>query len=218
CAQALRDAAAAAGVPLKVAAVLGDDVRGELDRLRAAGAADMFTGAPLPEQVLTMNAYLGARPIAAALDAGAEIVVTGRCADSAVVLGPLMHEFGWGDDAFDLLSAGSLIGHIVECGPQSLGGLFTDYLDVPGWEDMGYPIAECRRDGTATITKPAGTGGLVSPATVAEQILYEIGDPAAYVMPDVVCDWRFVHLEQDGPDRVAVSGARGTAPTTTYKV
>jgi hypothetical protein len=218
CAQALRAAAAAAGVPLRVACVEGDDVLGMSEALRAAGACDMFTDEPLPAQPMTMNAYLGARPIATALAMGADVVVTGRCADSAVVLGPLMHEYGWGDGDHDLLSAGSLIGHIVECGPQCLGGLFTDWWTVPGWEDMGYPIAECSPDGTAIITKPPGTGGLVTPATVAEQLLYEIGDPGAYVMPDVVCDWREVRLEQAAPDRVRVSGARGLPPTRTYKV
>jgi Acyclic terpene utilisation family protein AtuA len=217
CAQALRAAAAEAGVPMTVAHVEGDDVSGRIAEMRAAGVRDMFTGEELPESPLTANVYLGARPIAAALDAGAQIVVTGRCTDSAIVLGPLIHEFGWTEDDHDLLSAGTLAGHIVECGPQGLGGLFTDWSSVPGWEDMGYPIAECRADGTAVITKPPETGGLVTIASVAEQILYEIGDPGAYVMPDVVCDWRGVHLEQDGPDRVRVSGARGTAPTQTYK-
>ncbi|HEX8744683.1 MAG TPA: acyclic terpene utilization AtuA family protein [Thermoleophilaceae bacterium] len=204
CARALREAAAAAGVPLRVACVTGDDVLPLADALGV-------------ESPLTMNAYLGAEPITRALGMGADVVVTGRCADSAVVLGPLMHEFGWSRDDHDLLAAGSLVGHIVECGPQALGGLFTDWEDVPGWEDMGYPVAECRPDGSATITKPAGTGGLVTPATVAEQVLYEIGDPAAYVLPDVVCDWRHVRLEQEGPDRVRVGGARGGPPTTTYK-
>jgi hypothetical protein len=217
CARALQEAADSAGLDLKVAAIEGDDVSGQHEALRAAGGQDMFTGEPLPEFVLTMNAYLGARPIAAALDRGADIVVTGRCADSAVVLGPLLHEFGWSDSDHDLLSAGSLIGHLVECGPQSVGGLFSDWADVPGWDDMGYPIAECHRDGTAIITKPEGTGGLVTPATVAEQLLYEIGDPGAYLMPDVVCDWRDVRLEQEGPERVRVSGAKGSAPTATYK-
>ena len=208
CARALRDAAAAADVGLRVACVTGDDV---LSRAEALGPDD-----PSPRP-LTLNAYLGARPIALALDRGADVVVTGRCADSAVVLGPLMHEFGWDEEEHDLLAAGTLVGHIVECGPQCLGGLFTAWSDVPGWEDMGYPIAECRPDGSATITKPAGTGGLVTPGTVAEQILYEIGDPSAYVMPDVVCDWRDVHVEQEGPDRVLVTGARGRPPTSTYK-
>lgn len=209
CARALREAAAAAGVPLRVACVTGDDVLPLAGELAAAGA--------LPAEPLTMNAYLGARPIATALGMGADVVVTGRCVDSAVVLGPLVHEFGWDETDYDRLSAGTLAGHIVECGPQCTGGLFSDWADVPGWDDMGYPIAECRPDGGATITKPPGTGGCVTPATVAEQILYEIGDPAAYAMPDVVCDWRDVRVESEGPDRVRVSGARGAAPTATYK-
>ncbi|MCW3066069.1 MAG: hypothetical protein JWN32_3241, partial [Solirubrobacterales bacterium] len=133
------------------------------------------------------------------------------------VLGPLMHEFGWGDGDHDLLAAGSLVGHVLECGPQCNGGIHTDWDTVPGWDDMGYPIAECRPDGTATIEKPPGTGGRITPATVGEQILYEIGDPGAYVMADVVCDWRQVRAEQVGPDRVRVSGARGSAPTPHYK-
>jgi hypothetical protein len=218
CARAFAAAAEEAGVPLKIAAVEGDDIRPRLDELIGADARDMFTGEALPRDVMTMNAYLGARPIAAALDAGADIVVTGRCVDSAVVVGPLLHEFGWSDDDYDLLSAGSLAGHIVECGPQCTGGNFTDWDIVPGWDDMGFPIAECFADGSAIITKPDGTGGLVSTATVSEQILYEIGDPGAYLMPDVVCDWREVVLEQLGENRVRASGARGSRPPATYKV
>ena len=216
-ARALQHAASAVGLPLRIAAVSGDDLSGRIDELRAEGLRDMFTDEPLPERVLSLNAYLGAFPIARALDAGADIVVTGRCADSAVMLGPLIHEFGWKNDEFDLLSAGSVIGHLIECGPQALGGLFTDWRAVPGWDDMGYPVAECRPDGTAVITKPPATGGLVVPGSVGEQLVYEIGDPGCYVLPDVVCDWREVTLRQDGPDRVLVSGAKGAAPTTTYK-
>jgi hypothetical protein len=218
CARAFREAAAAAGVPLRVAAVEGDDLMPQLDSILAASATDMFTGEPLPSEPMTMNAYLGARPIAAALAAGADVVVTGRSVDSSVVLGPLLHEFGWSDSDYDLLSAGTLAGHIVECGPQCTGGNFTDWETVPGWEDMGFPIAECFADGTAIITKPEGSGGIVTPATISEQILYEIGDPGAYVMPDVVCDWRNIALEQIGPDRVRASGARGSEPPPTYKV
>jgi hypothetical protein len=218
CARAFREAAAAAGVPLRVAAVEGDDLLGQLDSILAASATDMFTGEPLPSAPMTMNAYLGARPIAAALAAGADVVVTGRSVDSSVVLGPLLHEFGWSDTDYDLLSAGTLAGHIVECGPQCTGGNFTDWESVPGWEDMGFPIAECFADGSAIISKPEGSGGLVTPATISEQILYEIGDPGAYVMPDVVCDWRDVTLEQIGPNRVRASGARGSEPPATYKV
>jgi hypothetical protein len=218
CADAFEAAAKEAGVPLRVAAVLGDDLLPRLDEIQASHPRDMFTGEPLPAKPGSMNAYLGARPVAAALAAGADIVVTGRCVDAAVVLGPLMHEFGWSDTDYDLLAGGTLAGHIVECGPQCAGGIFTDWSTVPGWDNMGYPIAECHPDGTAVITKPDRTGGLVSPATISEQILYEIGDPGAYVMPDVICDWRNVALEPIGPDRVRVSGACGRAPTTSYKV
>jgi hypothetical protein len=218
CAQALRAAVAEAGLSLRVAAVEGDDLLPRAEEVLAASPTDMITGATVPSGPGSLNAYLGARPIATALGAGADIVVTGRCVDAAVVLGPLLHEYGWSDEEYDLLSAGSLVGHIVECGPQCTGGNVTDWADVPGWEDMGYPLAECFPDGTAVITKPAGSGGLVTPATVGEQVLYEIGDPGAYLMADVTCDWRDVRLEQDGPDRVRVSGARGRAATTTYKV
>jgi hypothetical protein len=218
CARAFAEAAEAAGVPLKVAAIEGDDLMGQLDSLQAAGAADMFTGERLPPNPMTMNAYLGARPIADALAAGADVVVTGRSVDSSVVLGPLLHEFGWTDEDYDLLSAGTLAGHIVECGPQCTGGNFTDWDIVPGWENMGFPLIEVSADGTAVASKPANTGGLVTPATIGEQIIYEIGDPGAYVMPDVVCDWRNVKLEQVGPNQVRASGAKGSRPPATYKV
>ncbi len=218
CAEALARLIEAEGLRLKVAVVEGDDVSDQWARQVAAGARDMFSGEPLPEKVLSASAYLGALPIAAALAAGADIVVTGRCVDSAVTLGPLLHEFGWRADDFDRLAAGSLAGHIIECGCQATGGLFTDWQDVPDWPNIGYPIAECRSDGSISITKPAGTGGLVSRAAVAEQLLYETGDPGAYVLPDVVCDFRHVVIEQDGPERVRVGGARGSAPPDDYKV
>ncbi len=217
CRDALQAALDAAGVALKVAAVVGDDLLSLADRLRADGVRDMATGATLPARLLSMNAYLGALPIAAALDAGADIVITGRCADSAIVLGPLIHHFGWAMDQYDLLAAGSLAGHIVECGTQTTGGIATDWRDVPGWEAMGYPIVECEADGRFVVTKPPGTGGLVNTMTVAEQVVYEIGDPARYVLPDVVCDLRGVSLTEAGPDRVLVSGARGLPPTPRYK-
>jgi len=215
CAQAIQGVAADAGLDLRVTAVEGDDLLGRIDTILPA--SDMFTGEPVPAGLSSLNAYLGATPIAEALRAGADVVVTGRCVDSAVVLAPLIHEFGWGAEAYDELSAGTLVGHLIECGPQVTGGLHTDWADVPGWDHMGYPIAECHADGTAVITKPHGTGGSVTPQTVAEQLVYEIGDPSAYIMPDVVCDWRDVTLSQDGPDRVRVAGARGGQPTATYK-
>jgi hypothetical protein len=218
CARALSELARDNGVDLKVAAVEGDDLLAQRDEVLAAAPDDMATARPFPHDVGSLNAYLGARPIAVALAAGADVVITGRCVDAAVVLGPLMHEFGWKDDEYDLLAAGSLVGHIVECGPQATGGNVTDWASVPGWDRLGYPVAECFPDGTAIIGKPDGTGGSVSVPTVAEQVGYKIGDPGAYLLPDVICDWRDVNLTQDGPDRVRVSGARGSAPTMTYKV
>jgi len=218
CKRALEAIAAELGVSLRIAVVEGDDLAGELEALRSEGVREHPSGGPLPARVLTANAYLGALPIAQAFDAGADIVITGRCADSALALGILMHEFGWSATDYDRLAAGSLVGHLLECGPQATGGVFTDWESVPDWHNIGYPIAECRDDGSFVLTKPPGTGGLVSPATAAEQLLYEIGDPAAYVLPDVVADFSGVRIEPEGHDRVRLTGARGRAPTTQYKV
>ena len=218
CRDALARAAEAAGIEISIGVVLGDDLLDRADEIRARGVTEMFSGAPFPDDIWSMNAYLGARPIAAALDAGAEIVITGRCADSAVALGPLMHEFGWGDDDWDRLSQGSLAGHLIECGPQGTGGNFTDWQDVSGWDDMGMPIVEVAADGSFVMTKTPDTGGLVSPGSVAEQMLYEIGDPRAYLLPDVICDWSQVTLDQVGPDQVLVRGGRGLGRTGSYKV
>jgi hypothetical protein len=219
CRKALEKAAQDAGVSLKIGVVEGDDLLPRFAELRGANIREMQSGAPLPEKILSANAYLGAFPIAAALAAGADIVITGRCVDSALVLGPLIHEFGWKPDDFDRLAAGSLAGHLLECGAQVTGGNFTDWREVAdGWDDMGFPIAEVKADGTFIVTKPAGTGGLVSPLTVGEQLLYEIGDPQNYILPDVVCDFSGVRLIEDGRDRVRVESARGRPPTATYKV
>jgi len=218
CRDALAAAARAAGVELAIAVVLGDDLLGRADELRARGVAEMTSGATLPPALLSANAYLGARPIAAALAAGADVVLTGRCVDSALALGPLIHEFGWPADDYDRLAAGSLAGHLIECGAQGTGGLFTDWQAVEGWADIGYPIVECAADGSLVLTKPPGTGGLVTPATTAEQMLYEVGDPAAYLLPDVTCDFSAVVMAQAGPDRVRVTGARGRLPPADYKV
>jgi hypothetical protein len=218
CAAALRAACAAQDVGLRIAVVEGDDVLPHIEALRQADVREAASGAALPDKLLTANAYLGALPIRAALDRSADIVITGRCADSALALGILMHKFGWAADDYDRLAAGSLVGHLLECGAQGVGGLHTDWQDVPDWENIGYPIAECREDGSCVLTKPEGTGGLVIPGSVAEQILYEIGDPAAYILPDVIADFSQVELALDGPHRVRARGARGRAPTRQYKV
>jgi hypothetical protein len=217
-AAALAKRAQEQGVSLKVGVVDGDDLRNRVDEMRAAGHRDMFSGAPFPDTVLSINAYLGGFPIAAALAEGADIVVTGRVVDSALILGPLIHEFGWKPTDYDLLAAGTAAGHLLECGAQSTGGTFTDWRDVPDWAHAGYPIGECRADGTFIMTKPEGTGGLCSVGTVAEQLLYEVSDPQAYIVPDVVCDFSGVTLEQIAPHRVAVENVKGYAPTATYKV
>ncbi|MGJ3627345.1 acyclic terpene utilization AtuA family protein [Sphingomonas sp. MMS24-JH45] len=163
------------------------------------------------------NAYLGGAPIAAALRAGRTVVITGRVVDSALTLGPLMHEFGWTADDHDRLSAGSLAGHVIECGAQATGGLFTDWEEVPDWAHIGYPIIECHADGDFVVTKPDGTGGLVSVPAVAEQILYEVGDPQGYALPDVVCDFSQVRVEPAGEGRVRVTGAKGYPPSGRLK-
>jgi hypothetical protein len=218
CAEALAALARQQGVDIKIAVVEGDDVMPLIPELRAESVTEFQSGAPLPKQLISANAYLGAFPIAAALDAGAQVVITGRCVDSAVTLGPLIHEFDWKPEDYDLLAAGSLAGHLIECACQATGGLHTDWEDVPDWANIGYPIVEARANGSFIVTKPGNTGGLVNRATVAEQLLYEIGDPATYILPDVICDFRQVRIELDGVDRVRVSGTSGRAPTNTYKV
>jgi hypothetical protein len=218
CAKMLEAIAAELGVAPKIAIVEGDDVLPLVPTLRDESVTEMFSGKSMPQRIVSANAYLGALPIKAALDAGADIVITGRCVDSAVTLGALMHAFGWKPDDFDKLAQGALAGHIIECGAQGTGGLFTDWETVPDWANIGYPIIEVRADSSFICTKAEGTGGLVTPQVIAEQILYEIGDPARYILPDVVCDFTQVSLQQVGPNRVAVKDAKGRPPTKTYKV
>ena len=223
CADALRRIAADQNIPIRIASISGDDLSHRIDELVQPGTPDMFEGASVRERLdrgdkpLCLTAYTGAFPIAAALDAGADIVVAGRCVDSATTLGALIHRFGWDAGDFDRLAAGTLIGHLIECTTQATGGTFTDWQDVPDWANIGFPIAACSADGTAEIYKPSGTGGLVSRATLSEQMLYEVSDPARYIVPDVICDFSDVSFEETSSNRVAVSGARGRGRPETLK-
>jgi hypothetical protein len=208
---------------LKIGMVLGDDILDRLDVILSEGVtlANMDDGRPLSEirdRVLAANVYMSAFPIAEALDLGARIVLTGRGTDPGLVLGPLIHEFKWSRDDWDLLSAGTVAGHIVECGAQCTGGNFSRWWEVEGWDHLGYPVVEAEPDGPFVITKHSGTGGLVTVDTIAEQLVYEMGNPAAYVTPDVIADFTSIHLEQQGADRVAVTGVKGRPATDTCKV
>uniref|UniRef100_A0A3Q2WKI7 Si:ch73-132f6.5 n=1 Tax=Haplochromis burtoni TaxID=8153 RepID=A0A3Q2WKI7_HAPBU len=201
CAEAIQEVTKKAGLELKVAVVTGDDLMPHRSSLSDVKMPDGSGRQQLPKTLHSMNAYLGAVPIRHCLDLGADIVVTGRCVDSAVALGPLMHAFGWERNDYDLLAAGSLAGHLIECGAQSTGGIFTDWHKVPDWDNMGFPVVECSSDGSFVLSKPPKTGGLVSFGTVAEQLVYEIGDPRRYLLPDVICDFSQVVIQE-----VPVSG------------
>ena len=220
CANALRAVIAEQGLDLQVACIIGDDLLDQRDSLAQQQHSEMFSAEPFPpmDKIASINAYLGAFPVALALEQGADIVITGRCVDSAVTLGACINHFGWGRDDLDQLAMGSLAGHILECGPQATGGNFTDWELVESLETIGYPIAEITADGSFVCSKPADTGGLVSVGTIAEQMVYEIGDPQAYILPDVVCDFSQVKLEQVGEDLVAVTGATGLPAPSSYKV
>ncbi|XP_076580937.1 uncharacterized protein LOC143316959 [Chaetodon auriga] len=221
CAEAIQEVIRKAGLELKVAVVTGDDLMPHRSSLSEVKMVDGGSRQQLPQTLHSMNAYLGARPISRCLDLGADIVVTGRCVDSAVALGPLMHAFGWERTDYDLLAAGSLAGHLIECGAQSTGGIFTDWHKVPDWENMGFPVVECSGDGSFVLSKPPKTGGLVSFGTVAEQLVYEIGDPRRYLLPDVTCDFSQVVIKEvPGVEggAVRVTGAKGFAPPHDYKV
>lgn len=219
CADALRALIAEAGLSLKVGVVTGDDLTDRAAEFTSA--VEMFSGAAFPDpgSVASINAYLGAFPIARALDAGADIVITGRCVDSAVTLGACIHSFGWTNEEYDKLAQGSLAGHILECGTQATGGNFTDWEPIAAsLASAGYPIACVSADGSFEVTKAEGTGGVISVGTIAEQMLYEIGDPQAYLLPDVACDFSKVAIVQTGRDCVQVSGACGRGAPACYKV
>src|SRR5688572_443666 len=226
CADAVLDAARRLGLGgrIRVGLVTGDDILDRLDELIGRGheMRDMDTGRPLSDirdRVLSANAYIGMAPIVKALDGGAHVVVTGRVTDTGLTLGPLVHEFGWSPEHWDLIAAGTVAGHIIECGAQASGGnLLRGWRGVKGMENPGFPIVEASADGTFVITKHAGTGGVVSVPSVTEQLVYEMGDPHSYITPDGVADFTTIQLRQAGRDRVRVSGIRGGPRTPMLKV
>jgi hypothetical protein len=207
----------------KIGVVSGDDLMPRLDALLAEGHAltNLDTGEPLSSvrpRLVSANAYLGAPPIVEALRQGASIVITGRVADASLTLAPAVHELGWRWDDWDRLCAGTVAGHLIECGAQATGGLWINWEDAPDLANVGYPIAEIEEGGTLRITKPEGSGGAVNIETVSEQLLYEVGDPAAYLTPDVTADFTTVALREVGRDVVQIEGARGKPATDSYKV
>jgi hypothetical protein len=226
CAAALTEAARRLGLSgkVKIGIVTGDDILGSLNEFisQGIGLENLETGAGLAtvlDRVESANVYFGAGPIAEALGLGATVVVTGRSTDTGLTLGPMIHEFGWRGDDWNRMAAGIIAGHIIECGAQCTGGnCQADWQSIPDFWDIGYPIVEAGEDGTFWVTKHAGTGGRVTVAGVKEQLMYEMGDPQSYLTPDCIADFTTVKLEQDGADRVRVSGIKGRAPTDYYKV
>ncbi len=224
CAKALCAAAKSQGLSLKVAVVSGDDVLPLLQQPQASQQPlfkSLDSGSSLADvqrRLTSANAYLGARPIAEALRWKPQVVVTGRVIDAGLTLGPLIHEFGWAADDWDRLAAGICAGHLIECGAQVCGGNFTDFEKVPSYQEIGFPFVECAEDGSFVVCKQPGSGGLVSAQTVKEQLLYEVGDPAAYVVPDCSAVFSEAEVREIGPDRVAVSGVKGKPCTSSYKV
>ncbi len=208
---------------LKIGIVEGDDILATLPELMQSGAEfnHLENGEPLSlvqDKVLSANVYISSLPIADALEQGAQVIITGRATDPGLVLAPLVHEFGWRADDWDRLAAGTIAGHILECGAQATGGNFSRWWEVPNYAQIGYPIVEAYSDGTFVVTKHPGTGGMVTIDTVSEQIVYEMGDPKNYISPDVCVDFTTIELEEVGKDRVKVSGIKGMPSTDSYKV
>ena len=226
CAEAVLREARHAGLAgaAKVGVVSGDDIMDRLEELIEDGheLRNMDTGAPLADvmsKIQSANAYIGARPIVDALNRGAHVVITGRSTDTALTYAPMMHAFGWATDDYDRIAAGVVAGHINECGAQASGGnSIVAWRDVSDMSDIGFPIIEAHADGTFIVTKHDGTGGLINAAVVAEQILYEMGDPRTYITPDVVADFTTIHLDDAGPNRVRVHGVKGSKATDMLKV
>lgn len=224
CAEAVVAVAARLGcVGLKIAVVEGDDVLEDLTSLLNHGhrLRNLDTGEDLGGRhgaVQSANAYFGAWPIVAALSDGADVVITGRCTDASLTVAPMAYEFRWMPTDYDQLGAATAAGHIIECGTQCTGGNFEGWRTITGWADLGFPIVEAHADGSFVVTKHPGSGGAVTADTVTAQLLYEIGDPAAYLTADVTADFSHIDLQGDGPDRIRVSGAKGRSPTDSYKV
>jgi hypothetical protein len=223
CAAAIRALAKRLGLKPKIAVVYGDDILSDVANLRKSGAEfrNMETGedfASISERVLAANVYFGAAPVVAALATGADVIVTGRVTDTGITLAPFIHEFGWRLDDWNRLASGIIAGHMIECGCQVSGGNFSDWHLVPSFDQMGFPIVEMEESGEFVITKHPNTGGLISVDTVREQVVYEMGDPKAYITPDVVADFSTIQLASDGQNRVRVSGIKGQEPTALYKV
>ena len=218
CKSILETEAEKVGTKLNIAILRGDNLQSKLPVFLEDGIKEMESNDAIPDSCISINAYLGSPGMVKALEQGADIVITGRCVDSALVLAPLMYEFGWCESDYDLLSSGSLAGHIIECGAQCTGGNFTDWEEVRGFDDMGFPYVDVFPNGDFIVSKPENTGGMVTVGTVTEQLLYEIGNPAEYILPDVVCDFTKVTVENSGSDEVIVKGARGFPPTRHYKI
>jgi Acyclic terpene utilisation family protein AtuA len=224
CAGKVVEAARRLGCPTRVAIVTGDDLLPRLDQLLEQGQEfrNLDTGEPLSairSQVVSANAYLGMAPVVEGLARGARVVITGRVTDTGLTLGPLVHEFGWPLDDWDRIAAGTVAGHIIECGAQASGGnLLRDWRRVPRLEAVGFPLVEVAPDGSFVVTKHPGTGGVVNLAAVTEQLVYEMGDPRTYITPDGVADFTTIRLRSDGRDRVAVSGIKGRPRTAQLKV
>lgn len=224
CMTAIEAVLARAGISgMTLAIVEGDDILDQLDELVASGEefANLDNGEPLSrvrDRVTSANVYIGAKPIVEALEQGADIIVTGRASDPSLVLAPLIYEFGWSMEDYDMMAAGTIMGHIVECGPQCTGGNYSGWREIEDFARIGYPVVEASADGSFVVTKHEGTGGLVSVETVTSQLLYELGDPENYLGPDCIADFTTIQIEQAGENRVAISGIKGRPPTPTYKV
>lgn len=224
CKDAILKAAEEEGVSgFKIAVVDGDDILDQITELTSQGheLKNMDTGEPITDvadQLLSANVYFGADPVVKALEAGADVIITGRVTDTGLCLGPMIYEFGWSMDDYDKMAAGTVAGHILECGAQSSGGNYTDWKEIENFADIGFPIVEATSDGNFTVTKHEQTGGIINLKSIKEQLLYEIGDPADYITPDCVADFTSIQLDQKEKSRVQVYGITGSAPTDFYKV